>query len=251
MLYLRTPHLRGDDVAELQTRLNALGFDAGREDGIFGSQTARALTEFQRNAGLAVDGILGPATLAALDRVRSLAAGSVAAVRERDRLAREPGRVAGRRIYLAAAPDLAVLAISTRGALTARGAHVVVDLEGDDDARVAERANHFHADLCLVLRPATTDHGDVHFFESPRYRSEAGAQLALGIVKGLRSLLPLEPSGHAFPVLRETRMPTVVVELPIADAPAAGRLLEHAPLVARALAEGIRAALESPAVPAR
>jgi N-acetylmuramoyl-L-alanine amidase len=102
-----------------------------------------------------------------------------------------------------------------------------------------------------VLRPATTEHGDVHFFESPRYRSEAGAQLALGIVKGLRSLLTLEPSGHAFPVLRETRMPTVVVELPIADAPATGRLLEHAPLVARALAEGIRAALESPAVPAR
>src|SRR5205823_10405210 len=35
-LYLRNPNLRGDDVRALQRRLSALGFDAGREDGIFG-----------------------------------------------------------------------------------------------------------------------------------------------------------------------------------------------------------------------
>ena len=35
--------LRGDDVAELQRRLNALGFDAGREDGILGAETEPAL----------------------------------------------------------------------------------------------------------------------------------------------------------------------------------------------------------------
>ena len=35
--------LRGDDVAELQRRLNALGFDAGREDGILGPETEAAL----------------------------------------------------------------------------------------------------------------------------------------------------------------------------------------------------------------
>jgi len=34
LLYLRSPMLRGDDVTELQRRLNALGFDSGREDGI-------------------------------------------------------------------------------------------------------------------------------------------------------------------------------------------------------------------------
>src|SRR5713101_1983249 len=34
LLYFRRPMLRGDDVTELQRRLNALGFDAGREDGI-------------------------------------------------------------------------------------------------------------------------------------------------------------------------------------------------------------------------
>ena len=74
--------LRGDDVAELQRRLNALGFDAGREDGILGPETEARAVEFQRNAGLAPDGICGPATLAALDHVGSLAEGSVASVRE-------------------------------------------------------------------------------------------------------------------------------------------------------------------------
>ena len=51
--------LRGDDVAELQQRLSALGFDTGRVDGIFGDLTSAALGEFQRNVGLPVDGIAG------------------------------------------------------------------------------------------------------------------------------------------------------------------------------------------------
>ena len=69
MLYESSPNLRGDDVADLQHRLNVLGFDAGREDGILGRQTGTALREFQRNTGLAVDGILGPETLDAFGRV--------------------------------------------------------------------------------------------------------------------------------------------------------------------------------------
>ena len=53
-LYHRQPMMRGDDVAELQRRLSALGFDTGRVDGIFGDLTSRALAEFQRNLGLPV-----------------------------------------------------------------------------------------------------------------------------------------------------------------------------------------------------
>ena len=45
----------GDDVAALQQRLLDLGFDPGRCDGIFGSRTAAALREFQRNVGLTAD----------------------------------------------------------------------------------------------------------------------------------------------------------------------------------------------------
>ncbi|MDQ3878079.1 MAG: peptidoglycan-binding protein, partial [Actinomycetota bacterium] len=47
-LYLRRPFLRGDDIVTLQTQLNALGFDAGREDGIFGERADRAVRGFQR-----------------------------------------------------------------------------------------------------------------------------------------------------------------------------------------------------------
>ena len=97
LLYLRRPMLRGDDVGELQLRLNALGFDAGREDGIFGDETHEALLEFQRAAGLPADGICGTTTIDALERVGSLAGGSAAGLRERERLRAGPRRLAGRR----------------------------------------------------------------------------------------------------------------------------------------------------------
>src|SRR5438128_2144654 len=56
-LYLRNPYFRGDDVRALQRRLNALGFDGGREDGIFGARLDRAVREFQRNIGRDPDGV--------------------------------------------------------------------------------------------------------------------------------------------------------------------------------------------------
>ena len=62
-LYLHSPFHRGDDVRALQRKLNALGFDAGREDGLFGPLTDRAVREFQRNVGEEPDGIVGIDTL--------------------------------------------------------------------------------------------------------------------------------------------------------------------------------------------
>ena len=43
LLYYTEPMLEGSDVAELQGRLNALGFDCGRADGVFGPLTHAAL----------------------------------------------------------------------------------------------------------------------------------------------------------------------------------------------------------------
>ncbi len=62
-LYLHSPFHRGDDVSALQRKLNGLGFDAGREDGLFGPLTDRAVREFQRNVGEEPDGIVGIDTL--------------------------------------------------------------------------------------------------------------------------------------------------------------------------------------------
>ncbi len=67
VLYLRVPPMRGDDVLYLQKRLGEFGFDSGPADGIFSSAAEVAVTEFQRNAGLNVDGIVGETTL---DRLR-------------------------------------------------------------------------------------------------------------------------------------------------------------------------------------
>ena len=57
---------RGWDVAALQFQLAWHGFPSGRFDGHLGARTASSLRRFQRWAGLAVDGVAGPATLAAL-----------------------------------------------------------------------------------------------------------------------------------------------------------------------------------------
>ena len=68
-LYLTAPMLRGDDVAALQLRLGALGFDAGRVDGIFGPNTQRAVREFQRNVDIIVDGVCARDTVEQLERL--------------------------------------------------------------------------------------------------------------------------------------------------------------------------------------
>ena len=69
ILYRRWPMLHGDDVAELQRRLSALGFDPGGVDGIYGDRTVHALGGFQRNVGVGSDGICGSRTLTELERL--------------------------------------------------------------------------------------------------------------------------------------------------------------------------------------
>lgn len=60
---LSRPGSRGDEVRKIQTRLKDWGYYHGNVDGIYGSNTTKAVMEFQRKHGLAVDGIAGPATL--------------------------------------------------------------------------------------------------------------------------------------------------------------------------------------------
>lgn len=60
ILKFASPMMQGDDVKAVQ---NALGLGT---DGIFGQETANAVTAFQKSRGLTSDGIVGPATLAAL-----------------------------------------------------------------------------------------------------------------------------------------------------------------------------------------
>lgn len=65
----------GPDVVKLQNCLKHLGYDLGSFgvdkngiDGVFGNITEMAVKRFQNEAGLEVDGIVGPATWSALSR---------------------------------------------------------------------------------------------------------------------------------------------------------------------------------------
>ena len=56
----------GSSVRTLQTKLKSWGYYTGSVDGIYGSQTVKAVKYFQSKNGLAVDGIVGAKTAAAL-----------------------------------------------------------------------------------------------------------------------------------------------------------------------------------------
>ncbi|MSY38597.1 MAG: N-acetylmuramoyl-L-alanine amidase, partial [Actinobacteria bacterium] len=76
--------VRGDDVADLQRRLNTMGFNSGRVDGAFGRQTDVAVREFQKSVGDTVDGTCGPETFRAFERlVRTISGGNAANLRGR------------------------------------------------------------------------------------------------------------------------------------------------------------------------
>lgn len=67
VLKLVSPRMRGEDVRAVQIALAARFPSLGLAlDGIFGPRTDHAVREFQKSAGLGVDGDVGPLTRAAL-----------------------------------------------------------------------------------------------------------------------------------------------------------------------------------------
>jgi len=241
--------LRGDDVADLQRRLNALGFDAGREDGIFGPRTNNALREFQRNAGLTIDGICGPATIAALHRLGHFAAGSVAAIREREMLRSARGRLAGRKVYLAVEPGLEVLGDVVSRGLTLAGVDLLIHAVDADDTAMAEEANKYAADIFVGLRFGDEPGTLCDFFTGRETRSEAGYRIASFILGELPAVFggEVRPRGRSYGALRETRMPAVVFQPARAgDADELARVVASINDVGAAVVRGVRRAIEEP-----
>ena len=217
-LYLRRPMLRGDDVADLQRRLSALGFDTGRVDGIFGSLTSTALADFQRNVALPVDGILGGSTLVELLRVTSRHADHelVSRVRDHERLRRAPRTLLGRRIAVGEEGGLDVVIAAIRRYLAATGAHVVPILHPDGSVQAAA-ANAASVDVYLGLR-LDSDHVGctTAYYSGFSYESPGGRRLAELVHELAVAALGVPPGGvrgMALDVLRETRMPAVICEI--------------------------------------
>lgn len=57
---------RGEEVKQIQTVLKDRELYEGNIDGIYGSQTEKAVIQFQKQIGLTPDGIVGPKTLSAM-----------------------------------------------------------------------------------------------------------------------------------------------------------------------------------------
>ncbi|MFN2586894.1 MAG: N-acetylmuramoyl-L-alanine amidase [Actinomycetota bacterium] len=248
-LYLKHPPLRGDDVALLQKRLNALGFDAGREDGIFGDDTGRAVRAFQKEYGVAEDGIWGPRSQAALAGLRVDRPGTTAQLREELRRSGAPdlgdalvvldpghgGEDLGRRSSggLAEADVVWDLALRVADRLSGMGARVRftrTEAECPDASERARRANEVRGDLFVSLHlneheEATAEGASTYYFHT----SAAGRALAEGIQEALADLGVRDCRSHArsYTVLRETRMPAVLVEPVFATNPDEAKRLEE------------------------
>jgi N-acetylmuramoyl-L-alanine amidase len=208
LLYVTRPLLRGDDVAELQTRLAQLGFDPGRIDGIFGPLLEGALRDFQRNRGLAVDGTLTRATLNDLLRLSSMATDRNLVTDARDRAGFfDPA--SGVVVLCGAGPLLEAVRHSLDGRLT-------VCLATGTAESCAETANRSDADLVLSFEPVEgLDGMHLHYWASYQSHSRRGDQLAVYIAGELARIgvgLRVEVTGMALPVLRETRMTSLHVE---------------------------------------
>ena len=233
-LYLRNPPLRGDDVEVLQSRLNALGFDAGRADGIFGANTDQAVRAFQREYDVPEDGIFGPRSLAALSGLRVERPGTASTLREEIRRVESPG-VAGALVIVDPGhgpgdesagevdgwceSDLCwELAVKLAARLGAAGAHVRFTRsqnEAPDDSERARRANELGADLFLSLHLNSHGKGSAQGASTYYWAgSRAGEALAEAIQARLVALglADCRAHGRAYPVLKETRMPAVLIE---------------------------------------
>ncbi len=237
-LYRRPPMLRGDDVAELQQRLSALGFDTGRVDGIFGDLTSAALGEFQRNAGVPVDGIAGATTVSELLRFGSRHDGSelVSAVRDRERLRQAPRTLAGLRVSLGEEGGLGAVVGAVRRLLVNQGGLVTTHHHPDGSIQAAE-ANAAEAEVYVGIRLGTEQGCSSSYYAGYRYSSPGGRRLAELLHVSLASTLALPDGGSrgmSLTVLRETQMPAVICEISPASV-----IVERSSVVAQSIVDSL------------
>lgn len=234
--------MRGDDVRELQQRLNVLGFNAGPEDGLFGPATQAAMEEFQRNVGIDVDGVAGASTVAMLRRLEREhhATGTAARAREREALralvhrglggsrilvdpAHGPGDP-GNRGQTAAEHKLTwAIAVQLAGQLRARGAVALLSRGPRTTPTASERARFANEQgvalvVSIGLNALTNPHARgcaSYYYGTDRFVSEGGRELAESLQSEMIAA-GWGPDCRSHPmtwaILRETRMPAVVLE---------------------------------------
>ena len=212
ILYLRSPNLRGEDVAELQASLNRLGFDCGRVDGVFGPSTQGALKEFQHNIGLTANGIAAPDAVQALRRVssRSGTGPGIALVREREQMSGSTPELTAR-VVIGGFDGVADLVRATQ--LRAHELFPLASSVQSDVLAQAQAANLYGAHVYVGFESSDDESCTVHYYEVPAFHSVGGKALAERIAAAINERIPelsARTAGVRHPVLRETRMPAVL-----------------------------------------
>lgn len=214
-MFLRSPNVRGDDVAELQSLLNRMGFDCGRVDGIFGPLLARAISDFQTNLGLEPSGICTPEFVTVIRRMASQSGEGpgVAVVRESIDLSDSDARDSAR-IVIGSFTGMVALAHAIT--VRAKQTHPLTSTVESDALSQAQAANRFDADVYVGCEMSTDDGCTIFYYEVPTFVSVGGRNLARRIAAAISSRVPelaVRTQGVRHPVLRETRMTAVLCSM--------------------------------------
>ncbi len=267
LLYLRQPPFRGADVVELQRMLNDLGFDPGAVNGLFDARTARAVRDFQKNAGLQDDGVVDRKVFKVLVTYAAQTLGthqfpdksggyfpedlfSGVIVVDAGHGGRDTGYVAPKGLSeadlnLAVAQELAQI-------LPAR--EVLLTRSDDEEVSTADRAflaNSSGAKMIVSIHhaahPTPTACGTASFyFERLGYRSHRGCMAAIYLQRGVSRTLgtcDLGEFGRSYEILRETNIPAVMLE-PLFLTNPRELTLASDPYYSATVAEAISSALE-------
>ena len=231
-----TPLMRGDDVAALQSRLTEMGFDCGRVDGIYGPRSESAVKEFQRSAGLVVDGKCGPETIIGLLRLSRIVSGGAPSVMRESATQRNRGpALANKVIVLNPGGDDTLIydvALRTEGRLLALGASVFLTRGVSNTPTETERiafTNQSGADLMISLHRDSyvneLAHGAATYFygsDAHGVHSIVGERFASLVQREIcarTDLVNCRTHAKAWDLLRLTRAPSVHINLGYVTSP--------------------------------
>lgn len=242
LIYTPGHLIHGDDVATLQRKLNDLGFDSGRVDGVFGVNTFKALQEFQKGLGLSPDGVCGLEVYKSFERLtRAVTGGGPEMMRDSLKHEFKKTGIANKVILIDpghGGSDLGVIdfevneaeivldiAERLEGMLGALGTTTLLTRRNEtlDEIARAKYANEADVDLVVSLHLDALENNSargcaVFFYgnENLATVSQIGEELAFLMQKKLSEIeevLSLGAHPKTWDLLRLTRMPAVRIEL--------------------------------------